>query len=221
MAEKPDNTPIQSRYAEQYAADLKANREEQAELRGRLKQLQSDEKWLVAQSQNAPVAEEAGAPADTEAPQVVPRPRQESSQATAPSGTKKRAARTKAPAKKAPVPKEKAAVTKAPAKKAAKAVAETTKSVEPPLHEVVLGILRAQPGHPHLAREVHTELAHKHGRSTSVQVVRNSLESLVKKGTVEKENKQNSVMYTAPADAAESTPEPAAEKASEKAPAHP
>jgi hypothetical protein len=84
----------------------------------------------------------------------------------------------------------------APAKKAAKAVTEAPKSVEPPLHEVVLGLLRTQPGHPHLAREVHTELAEKYGRSTSIQVVRNSLESLVKKGSIEKENKQNSVMYT-------------------------
>ncbi|WP_079149918.1 BlaI/MecI/CopY family transcriptional regulator [Streptomyces agglomeratus] len=213
MAE--NNTPIQSRYAQQYAADLNANREEQAELRGRLEQLQSDEKWLVVQLQNAPVAEEIGAPAEAEAPQAVPGPRQElAPAAAAPSGAKKRVARTKASAKGAAAPKKKASVTKAPAKKAAKAVTEAPKSVEPPLHEVVLGLLRAQPGHPHLAREVHTELADKHGRSTSIQVVRNSLESLVKKGSIEKENKQNSVMYTAPA-AAES----AAEKASEKVPA--
>ncbi|OEJ23209.1 hypothetical protein AS594_00430 [Streptomyces agglomeratus] len=214
-----NNTPIQSRYAEQYAADLKANREEQAELRGRLKQLQSDEKWLVVQLQNAPVAEETGAPAEAEAPQVVPRPRQESAPAAAaPSGAKKRVARTKASAKRAVAPKKKASVTEAPAKKAARSVTEAPKSVEPPLHEVVLGVLRAQTGHPHLAREVHTELADKHGRSTSIQVVRNSLESLVKKGSIEKENKQNSVMYTAPA-AVESVPESAAEKASEKVPA--
>ncbi|MGX1887070.1 hypothetical protein [Streptomyces sp. NPDC055287] len=222
MAEKPDNAPIQSRYAEQYAADLKANREEQAELRERLKQLQSDENWLVAQQQSAPVAEESGAPAEAAAPRVVPRPRQESKVAAAPSGVKKRAARTKASAKGAAAPKKKAVTIKAPVKKAAKAVAEGTKNAVPPLHEVVLGLLRAQPGHPHLAREVHAELAQKHGRSTSIQVVRNSLESLVKKGSIEKENKQNSVMYTAPAAAdAASAPEPAAEKASEKVPAHP
>ncbi|OEJ62578.1 hypothetical protein BGM19_35895 [Streptomyces agglomeratus] len=219
MAE--NNTPIQSRYAQQYAADLKANREEQAELRGLLKQLQSDEKWLVVQLQDAPVAEESAAPAEAEAPQAVPRPRQElAPEAAAPSGTKKRVARTKTSAKRAAAPKKKAPVNKAPAKKATKAGAEATTSVEPPLHEVVLGVLRAQTGHPHLAREVHTELAEKHGRSTSIQVVRNSLESLVKKGSIEKESKQNSVMYTAPVDAdAASVSEPAAEKVSEKVPA--
>ncbi|MGW7201749.1 BlaI/MecI/CopY family transcriptional regulator [Streptomyces chryseus] len=222
MAEKPETTPIQSRYAEQYAADLTANREKQADLRGRLKQLQSDEQWLVsqlAQSRNATGAEEAGTVAAAEAPQVVPQPRQATKTSAAAAGAGQRATRTKASADRVVAPKKQAA-TKASAKKAAGVVAETPKSVEPPLHEVVLGILRSQPGHPHLVREVHAELAEKHGRSTSVQVVRNSLESLVKKGNVEKENKQNSVMYTAPAAAdAASVPELAPENVSDKVPA--
>ncbi|MGW7055082.1 hypothetical protein [Streptomyces sp. NPDC054887] len=165
------------------------------------------------------MAEETDDPAEAGAPQVVPQPRQEGKATAAPAGARKRTARSKASAKGAAAPKKKATVTKAPAKKADTAVAKTpAKNVESPLHEVVLRILLTQPGHPHLAREVHTELSEKYGRSTSVQVVRNSLES-VKKGTVDKENKQNSVMYTAPAPAdtdASTAPEPAAEKAKEK-----
>ncbi|MCX4826932.1 hypothetical protein OG883_45685 [Streptomyces sp. NBC_01142] len=225
MAESSDNTPIQSRYAEQYAADLKANREEQAKLQGRLEQLHAEEAWLLKQQQNAPAAEEAGAPAEEAASQAVPQPRQEATKATAaPSGAKK-PARSKASGKVASAPKKKAAATKATAKapveKATEKVVEATKTAEPPLHELVLRVLRTHPGHPHLAREVHTELVEKHGRPTSIQVVRNNLERLVKKGTIEKENKQNSAMYTAPADAVvtSSTPDPAADEVSEKVPA--
>nr|WP_308432957.1 hypothetical protein [Streptomyces chryseus] len=115
----------------------------------------------------------------------------------------------KSPARRTPAPKskaggDKATVKKTTVEKATEQVDESARRAEPPLHEVVLSILRTRPGHPHLAREVHTEVADKHGRSTSVQVVRNSLESLVKKGMAEKGNKQNSVMYTAPARAAPS-----------------
>ncbi|MGW7201706.1 hypothetical protein [Streptomyces chryseus] len=165
-----------------------------------------------------PTAEEAGTVAAAEAPQAVPQPRQGRKTSAAGAGAGKRATRTKASAKRVAAPKKQTAA-KASAKKAAGVVAETPKSIEPPLHELVLGILRSQLGHPHLVREVYAELAEKHGRSTSVQVVRNSLESLVKKGNVEKENKQNSVMYTAPAAAdAALVPEPAPEEVSDKAP---
>ncbi|GGX42889.1 hypothetical protein [Streptomyces chryseus] len=218
MAVEPDNTPIQSRYAQQYGADLAANREEQEKLAERLKQLRADEAWLLQQLETR----EAGAPAEAAASQTVPQQRQVSAKATrVPSSTKKKTTRakapTKSPARKASAPKAKPGGDKATVEKTANQLAETVKRVEPPLHEVVLSILRTQPGHPHVAREVYTELADKHGRSTSIQVVRNSLESLVKKGTVEKENKQNSVMYTAPAGGTvDAVSEPAVEKVSEK-----
>ncbi|OEJ56983.1 hypothetical protein BGM19_02055 [Streptomyces agglomeratus] len=219
MAEEPDNPPIQSKYAQQYGADLAANREEQERLAERLKQLQADEAWLLQQLE----AKKAGAPAKAAASQTVPQQRREAAKATpVPSNAKKKTTRAKTPAKRTHAPKakaggDKATVKKTTVEKATQHVAETAKRAEPPLHEVVLSILRTQPGHPHLAREVHTELADKHRRSASIQVVRNSLESLVKKGMVEKENKQNSVMYTAPTGrTVESVPEAAAEKASEK-----
>ncbi|MFB6984617.1 hypothetical protein ACNPQN_32740 [Streptomyces sp. NPDC056297] len=219
MAEEPDNTPIQSKYAEQWGTDLAANREEQAKLQRRLQQLRVDEAWLVKQlqeTQSTPSAEQADTPVETAVSQAVPQPRQEAVEATAtPSGAKE-AARAKTAAKGARAPKQKAATTKTRANKAATKVAGAAKSAEPPLHELVLDILRAHPGHPHLAREVHTELVGKYGRSTSIQSVRNNLEKLVTHGTVEKENKQNSAMYTA---LVASTAKPAADEVSEKVPA--
>ncbi|MEU9146008.1 hypothetical protein [Streptomyces sp. NPDC048349] len=89
------------------------------------------------------------------------------------------------------------AVSKAPAP----AVGKTP---EQPLRELVLALL-VSAGEPRMVNEVATELAQAHpARSASTQVVRNTLETLVKKGSVEKEHRQGSVMYTvAPAAAAE------------------
>ncbi|MFJ3575915.1 hypothetical protein [Streptomyces rubiginosohelvolus] len=68
----------------------------------------------------------------------------------------------------------------------------------PVLWQLALDILHRSPGHPCAAREVAEQLALEHrGRSMSVQVVRNSLETLVKKGLAEKTQQQRSVMYTA------------------------
>lgn len=80
-------------------------------------------------------------------------------------------------------------------KKAAPAPTATT---EPPLRELVLAVL-AGAAEPRMVSEVTTALAEAHpGRPASTQVVRNTLETLAKKGAVDKENKQGSVMYTAP-----------------------
>ncbi|THA56567.1 hypothetical protein E6R62_10115 [Streptomyces sp. A1136] len=51
---------------------------------------------------------------------------------------------------------------------------------------------------PRMVSEVAAELTQTHpGRAASGQVVRNTLEGLVKKGQIEKEHRQGSVMYTA------------------------
>ncbi|MGW6867289.1 hypothetical protein ACWGHI_23815 [Streptomyces sp. NPDC054912] len=72
------------------------------------------------------------------------------------------------------------------------------KVAEPPLRELVLALL-AGAAEPRMVSEVSTELTAAHpSRSTSTQVVRNTLEGLAKKGLIEKDNKQGSVMYTAP-----------------------
>ncbi|MFF4317925.1 hypothetical protein [Streptomyces sp. NPDC001568] len=112
---------------------------------------------------------------------------------TAPATTAK-AAPAKA-AKAAAVKAEKAATAPATEKPAAPKAA---KVVEPPLRELVLALLTGA-AEPRLVSEVSTELTAAHpSRSTSTQVVRNTLEGLAKKGLIEKDNKQGSVMYTAP-----------------------
>ncbi|GGT24459.1 hypothetical protein GCM10010271_29810 [Streptomyces kurssanovii] len=174
---------------------------------------------------------EPGAPASAEAvadaARTVPKPRQ---------GKQVKAAQSKPAAKKASAAKGRSTAKKATAKKtatanspvkktaAAKAPAEKAPAKEkavPPLHELILGILLTSPGEPRVAREVTDQLAQDHPeRATSVQTVRNTLEALVKKKSVEKSNQQGSAMYTAFAPpAVGDVVEEAAEKAAEKVPA--
>ncbi|MFH0245883.1 BlaI/MecI/CopY family transcriptional regulator [Streptomyces sp. HK10] len=100
MADEPAKTPIQNKYAQQYADDLAANRKEQgnltaqiAGLQERLEQLKAEEDWLtqaqgslpevpapsVSQAQPAAAEAEASAPAETiaDATQAVPPQRQD------------------------------------------------------------------------------------------------------------------------------------------------
>ncbi|MFD7966291.1 hypothetical protein ACFV5J_36455 [Streptomyces zaomyceticus] len=87
--------------------------------------------------------------------------------------------------------------------KATSAPAITTpakKAAQPPLRELVEAILGRHAGEPRMVNEVRAELEAAHpDRSTSAQVVRNALESLAKKGLVNKGTQQGSVMYTRPA----------------------
>ncbi|MGW5849060.1 hypothetical protein ACWFQ8_14100 [Streptomyces sp. NPDC055254] len=69
---------------------------------------------------------------------------------------------------------------------------------EPPLRELVLALLVGA-AEPRMVSEVAAELTAAHAdRATSTPVVRNTLEGLAKKGVIEKEHRQGSVMYTAP-----------------------
>lgn len=63
-----------------------------------------------------------------------------------------------------------------------------------------------------MVSEIRTELTQAYPeRATSIQVVRNNLESLTRKGVIEKGTQQGSVMYTKPAPTqADTTPVPAA-----------
>ncbi|MFD7958955.1 hypothetical protein ACFV4X_36455 [Streptomyces ardesiacus] len=249
MADEPAKTPIQSKYAQQYAADLAANRKEQGDvtaqiagLQERLAQLKAEEDWL-AQAQGSlpespapsapeaqPAAEappsdtagqaEASAPAD--ASQSVPQQRQDQSvteeqprksakkSAPAKKTTSKKAAKTtakkttaKTTAKKAAAKKTETEAEEAPAQPAAaaEAPADTAAAKEksgPPLWQLALGILLKTPGQPYVAKEVREQLAQDHpDRATSIQTVRNNLETLVKKRLAEKSNQQGSAMYTA------------------------
>ncbi|MFD3679786.1 hypothetical protein [Streptomyces sp. NPDC058613] len=106
-----------------------------------------------------------------------------------------------APAKaaKAAVRKPAAAAGKAdPATATTAAAPAPATTTEPPLRELVLALLVGA-AEPRMVSEVTSAMAEAHpGRPASTQVVRNTLETLARKGAVEKENKQGSVMYTAP-----------------------
>ncbi|MFD8900516.1 BlaI/MecI/CopY family transcriptional regulator [Streptomyces ardesiacus] len=265
MADEPAKTPIQNKYAQQYADDLAANRKEQgdlttqiADLQERLEQLKVEEGWLAQAQSSLPGAVALGEPgsepaaevpsaakdeepntsapaeAVTDAPPIVPQPRQDESgkaeqeqseqpakkaaagkkttgkktaakKTAAKTTTAKKAAAKKTTAKKSAggqPPAPEAAITEAPGGEAA-----AEEKSGPPLWQLALEILLKTPGQPCVAREVHNQLAQEHpGRATSVQTVRNNLETLVKKGLAEKSRQQGNAMYTANA-AADAAPE--------------
>ncbi|MEU7031900.1 hypothetical protein AB0A60_35035 [Streptomyces sp. NPDC046275] len=252
MADEPAKTPIQNKYAQQYADDLAANRKEQSDvtaqiagLQERLEQLKAEEDWLTkaqgslpevpapgvpeaqpaaaeAEVPSADTSEQAdaSAPAETvaDAPQAVPQqrqvqpvkeeqPRQPAKKAAAKKSTAKKAAKkttAKTTGKKAAAKKTTAKEAPAQSAAAAEAPADTAAAEEksgPPLWQLALEILLKTPGQPCVAREVHAQLAQLHpDRATSIQTVRNNLETLVRKKLAEKSNQQGSAMYTAYAD---------------------
>ncbi|MEU9298202.1 hypothetical protein [Streptomyces sp. NPDC048266] len=130
--------------------------------------------------------------------------------------TKKAPAAKEAPAEKAPAAEKaaveetqgakKAASGKAPTarktavKKATAASAKkTVKSVGPTLGELLKELLAQQPGEPKKVSEIGSELKAAHPeRTTSDQVVRNTLERLVVKDGLEKDTRQGVVLYTWP-----------------------
>ncbi|MYT79297.1 hypothetical protein YW3DRAFT_07123 [Streptomyces sp. MnatMP-M77] len=76
--------------------------------------------------------------------------------------------------------------------------AVTQEKAGPTLWQLAWDILLKTPGQPCVAREVAEQLALEHpGRAATVQIVRNSLETLVKKGLADRTQQQRSVMYTA------------------------
>lgn len=222
MADRLEDTDlksVQSAYAERFAADLVANRSEQgeitaqiAQLQTRLEQLKKDEGWLAGIQETLPntapaarstpaetseAAQPAAAEPDTKA---VPKPR--SAKGTRTKTARPKAAEPKAAAKKPAAVKSTA---RKPVKKAsggdtvAESVAEAAapKTAEAPLHQLLREFLPA--GEPRLVREVHADLEKVYPeRKTSAQVVRNSLETLVKRGVISKEIQKGSAMYTAP-----------------------
>ncbi|MFC8490000.1 hypothetical protein ACFUJU_04215 [Streptomyces sp. NPDC057235] len=69
----------------------------------------------------------------------------------------------------------------------------------PTLGTLLDGLLDGFPGEPLKVSEIHAEFAKAHPeRSTSVQVVRNALEGLVKKDRIEKDTRQGVALYTKP-----------------------
>ncbi|MFF4102873.1 hypothetical protein [Streptomyces sp. NPDC001903] len=221
MANETVNTPIQTKYTQQLAADLATNQAEQATLTARLNQLQAEEKWLVTTLESLPTTagsepaspQEAASPASSAVPVggavtevAVPRPRAQKKAGGATSvkkATVKKATVKKAAAKTAQAKETPAAPAKRPTvgkKTAVSAAKETSKAAEPTLGLLLTEILSKQPGEPKKVSEIRTELEAAHPqRTTSDPVIRATLEKLVAKGVLEKDNRQRMVLYTWPA----------------------
>ncbi|MFE2481528.1 hypothetical protein [Streptomyces sp. NPDC059389] len=225
MANEPVDTPIQTKYTQQLTADLSANQAEQANLTTRLNQLQAEEKWLTtaldslltddgsapapSQVLASPVSSTVPAGAGTDEV-TVPKPRARK-KADGAAATVKAVA--KKPVAKKPVAK-KASAKSAPARKstavgktAVDPAAEDAKPAEPTLGGLLTEILSKQPGEPKKVSEIRIELEAAHPQRTSSDpVIRATLEKLVAKGVLEKDNRQRMVLYTWPAQASAAAP---------------
>ncbi|MFB8088307.1 hypothetical protein [Streptomyces sp. NPDC055992] len=180
---------VQRVYAERFATDLADNRCEQQELtaqierlRARLEQLRTDETWLDGM--------QAALPGAT----APPRPRRAPRAAGTPAG--------EAPVEEAapvgkPVPSPRpAGRAKAKPTRSRPAGRKASITAAAPLHQLIRALMPL--GEPRLVREVHADLTEAHPeRGTSVQVVRNTLETLVKRGVIGKGIQKGTAMYTA------------------------
>ncbi|MGW6144416.1 hypothetical protein [Streptomyces sp. NPDC055140] len=214
MANAPANT-IQTKYAQQWADDLQANRTRQGELTQELEQLKTDEAWLLqhlkdvpttaTSATNAAVAEDAPAKDESgDSTATVPQPRQDAPAKAAAKKTAKAAAKktAKAASKKAAAKKttaRKPAVKAAPKDPVGQAMPEkANEPAKPPLHELMLAMLLKMPGEPRTTKELHTQLAEEHpDRATTMQTVRNSLDRLIATSRGERTKQGNTVMYSA------------------------
>ncbi|WP_330242054.1 hypothetical protein [Streptomyces sp. NBC_00525] len=160
---------VQRVYAERFATDLADNRAEQKELTAQIERLRARLEQLRTDETWLDGMQSAlpGAAA----------PPGEGAPAATPVPKPRPAARAKArPAR--------------PRTSGGKAATAAT-----PLHRLIRELM--PPGEPRMVREVHADLAKAHPeRGTSVQVVRNTLETLVKRGAVAKGLQQGAAMYT-------------------------
>ncbi|MFF7953625.1 hypothetical protein [Streptomyces griseorubiginosus] len=257
LEKTPVQDRVRQQFDDEIAANRREQEEVTEQIAGlqeRLEQLRADEAWLTqaqgslpgALTPSEPAAERDGASTEqpeisasaeaaTDTPHTVPQPRQDQSEKAAqPKQAAKKAPAKKTTAKKTaakktaadPAPAPEDTTTETPAKKSA-----AEEKSGPPLWELILGILLKTPGEPCVAREVTDQLSQDHpARATSIQTVRNNLETLVKKKLAEKSHQQGSAMYTAYTDAgAPSAPaadepeggegEPAPQAEAEKVPA--
>ncbi|MGW3496348.1 hypothetical protein [Streptomyces sp. NPDC001020] len=183
---------LRSRYVEQAASDLEENRRRQQELAQKIRFLKQEEALLADILKLAEryegFADATRLPEQAQGESVVAKARQRTETAAA--------ARRSASANSA------AAGTKA--KAGAKG-----KSHRPLLGELLTELLDSHE-EPRLAKELRDELLEKYpGRNPTPQVVRNTLESLVAKGRIQRHKQQRSVMYTLvkPAESAAAAPD--------------
>ncbi|MER5844443.1 BlaI/MecI/CopY family transcriptional regulator [Streptomyces prasinus] len=232
--EEPTTQSLQSQYAAQFADHLAANREEQARLRKRLEQLETDEAWLIKALETVSAPAEAGArvsegePAppqdnmsepteaaesaepteatDVEASAAVPKQRQDKpAEAPAKKTTAKKTAAKKTTAKKATAKKPEA-------KKTAAKKTTAAKAGEPPIGELLLTVLGKHAGQPRTAGEVAGDLDREYPeRARDINTVRSTLERLVAKSRIERTKQKNTVLYTAVTESAPAADDAAAE----------
>ncbi|MEB3963744.1 hypothetical protein OKJ48_26385, partial [Streptomyces kunmingensis] len=173
---------LRSRYVDQAASDLEENRRLQQELQERISMLKQEEALLgdiisLAERYEG-FADASRLPEQLQDEPVATKPQQKQKRVAA--GT---AARRTAPAK------------TASAGTPAKAGAEG-KPRQALLGDLLMKLL-GKYDEPRLAKELRDELLKKHpDRSPTPQVVRNTLESLVAKGRIQRHKQQRSVMYT-------------------------
>ncbi|MFE7752583.1 hypothetical protein [Streptomyces sp. NPDC057428] len=172
---------LRSRYVEQAASDLEQNRRRQQELSEKIKMLQQEESLLVdilnlakrfERSSDAP-----SLPGQAQAGSARP-----VSEAAEPLG-----GGTGRPAKGAETQPRKGAAPKAVGRGISR---------QPLLGRVLMDLLGTH-DEPRLAKELRDELLEKHlDRTPTPQVVRNTLESLVAKGRIQRHKQKRSVMYS-------------------------
>lgn len=177
MPTKPSPVTLRTRYTDQAVADLEENRRRQAELRSHLEVLRQEEQLLldILNLTGKPAANPGAAPPSeaTESPSAsssaTPAPTEPSPDALAPAGD-------------LPVP--------------SKPEQRRGGAQQPLLKEILLDLLSAH-NEPRTAKEVWRECLQKQpDRSSSNQVVRNTLEGLVARGLVTRHKQKRTVMYT-------------------------
>ncbi|WP_343040681.1 hypothetical protein [Streptomyces typhae] len=172
---------LRSRYVEQVASELEENRRRQEELARQVELLKQEETLLTdilaLAERYEGFADASRLPEQTQDEPAATRAKRES-------GTGAAAAQRATAGKAAPANKA------APTGKAASA------GKGPLLGDLLLDLLTGH-AEPRLAKELRDELLEKHpDRRPTPQVVRNTLESLVAKGRIQRHKHERSVMYT-------------------------
>ncbi|WP_338692888.1 hypothetical protein V2W30_01310 [Streptomyces sp. Q6] len=173
---------LRSRYVEQAASDLEENRRLQQELKERISMLKQEEALLrdiisLAERYEG-FTDASRLPEQSQDEQVAAKPKSRTKQTPA-GDTSRRTSSAKTASAGTP----------------AKAAAEG-KPRQALLGDLLMKLL-GKYEEPRLAKELRDELLKKHpDRNPTPQVVRNTLESLVAKGRVQRHKQQRSVMYT-------------------------
>ncbi|MFI5998407.1 hypothetical protein ACIBAC_41980 [Streptomyces sp. NPDC051362] len=172
---------LRSRYVEQAASDLKENRRRQQELSEQITVLKQEETLLAdiltLAEQYEGLSDLSRLPEQAHDEPVIDSTKPIPELASTPGG-------------------ESARGSASPASPLTNEEKPSAKSLRPLLGQVLLELLDAHP-EPRLAKELRDELLGKYpDRNPTPQVVRNTLESLVAKGRVQRHKQQRSVMYT-------------------------